>query len=74
MSEEEYISKINMFVSDMEKTRDAHDRKAESILGLTPSTERLKMIHLAKSETYNLVVKELSRTFNLINNGKETNT
>lgn len=63
MSEEEYISKIKKLVADLENLRDSH------LNSLRPS-----VMHESKASALDFVVRKLRRTFNLINNGKKTNT
>lgn len=72
MSEEEYISKINKLVSDLETVRDRHKFEAASYSDsqMPHLYQRLQNMHESKAAAYDFVVRKLKRTFNLINNGK----
>ncbi len=74
MSEEEYISNINKFITDLEQLRDKNILEGALITGKLHWQLLQKTNYESKASAYDFVIRKLRRTFNLINNGKETNT
>lgn len=70
MSEE----KIIQVITDLENISNQHKLEAAMIRGTLDWQLRIKNMHESKAAAYDFVVRKLKRTFNLINNGKETNT
>lgn len=70
---EEIINKLKVVVSDLESIRDKHRldfSDADKYEGLMAT----KINHNSKADAYDYVIRKLNRTFNLLNDGKETNT
>ena len=70
MSEE----KIIQVITDLENISNQHKLEATMIRGTLDWQLRIKNMHESKAAAYDFVVRKLKRTFNLTNNGKETNT
>ena len=74
MSEEEYISKIRQFISDIEKVRNDHDLEYQMCrIEKTDLSQKISRMHFDKKCAYDFVLRKLRRTFNLINNAKSKN-
>lgn len=70
---EDILNKIKTVISDLETLRDRHKLDfdtADRYEGLMAT----KITHNSKADAYDYVIRKLNRTFNLLNNGKETNT
>jgi len=65
MNEEEYLHKINKFISDIEKVRDGHNAEALNFNLDLPWHHGLKRMHEEKAKAYDFVIRKLKRTFNI---------
>lgn len=70
MSEEKIIQTIN----DLEIISNQHKLEAALITSPLDWQLSIKNMHESKAAAYDFVIRKLKRTFNIINNGKETNT
>lgn len=66
--------KILQVITDIENISNGHKMEASMITGTLDWQLRIKNMHESKAAAYDFVVRKLKRKFNIINNGKETNT
>lgn len=71
MINEEMILQV---ITDIENISNGHKLEAAMIKPDFDWQLRIKNMHESKAAAYDFVVRKLKRKFNLINNGKETNT
>lgn len=74
MTEAEYKDKLNKFISDIETVRDGHKMDALLCNEKTDLAKRSKDFHTNKAAAYDFVIRKLRRTFNIVNDDKETST
>lgn len=72
MSEQEYIDKIKNFISDIERVRDGHKADISFFNLETDFHKSWRLMHESKAAAYDFVIRKLRRTFNIVNDGKET--
>lgn len=65
--------KIIQVITDIENISNGHKMEAATMSDKLDWQLRIKNMHEDKAAAYDFVVRKLKRTFNLINNGKETN-